>query len=1158
MNAPSSSSGRICGSVLALLLCVGLSYTAEADPLTDSQTVIRAARERLQVGAYSESMSLLQGLHGPLPMATQRQIDLIQAEALMGQGKFEAALVAARQAVAETAELSDGDRSDGLLLLARVEALQSPALSPDKTFEQALALASRADGPNSLRALRVKDRMALVLSATKAAEAEAIIKDVISQVARLQGDTRRDLFRFENTLGISLLRQSQFERALTAFDAAKEGRLILLSERHPEYLESLHNYGVAQRRLKQMKEADEAFQKALSLRLDVLGPTHPDTLVTRMMIVRQLIDKSAYEMAVTEATALTDALMATRGERDIRTIQALSDLGDAQFKAGRVSEGGTTYKRAYRLAIETLTEEAPEAMNIGHQYASLLAQVGQYGEALGILQRILITTRKIFDDENRDTLATLHSIAVIMADIGRTEDAIAVYKYILATLNKQVSPVNPERLSVLNNLSTAQLAIGHLDEALNGINEVVRLRTVSLGPNHSLTLLSRSNRGAVLTAFRRYPEAIAEHREVYALRKQIRGAGHLETLKSLHNLAAALSDHAEFPEARNLFEQVVTARVKVLGSDNADTVSSMRGLASLLIKTGNTDNAKALLVKILQAAESMRSNGGLSDSLRRSYFATVTPAYKDFAIIEAQEGNFESALKVSQLSKARTLIETSAGRGIARNMLVPSERSQLSDLEFRIAALDRQIPNVPDVATRSDLEAQRSALATRFRELNSALQTKYPAYREAVEPCLLRIADLNTLLDNNTALLDVIHSDRGTIVVWYTGSDRYGVVALPDNPNLDATVEAYRAAVASLTGISGLRYPPLGTARKVVWKLPDGSYRLQAVDSGPIEKATIVPDIEEIRTALSSWFLSRLPAEVQSAQRWVIIPDGPLALLPIETLKSGKQWMVEAHDISYSQSASMLRLAKDRLTEYAALPRDPLLAIGNPAYSRALTLPTAVQPRPIDALRGSTNGGPGKAIWRDLPGAAAELSALASLFELQSGINLFTEHNASVANVLQLQKQNQLGRYKYVVFSTHGYLDSKHPDLSGIVLSQIDLRPEEDGYLRAPQLASLDFRSDFVFLSACDSGVGRWVSGEGILGLPFALYAGGNAGAVLTLWPVVDTSTAEFVKRFFMKVKDGVGPLHALSETKREFLRGDRDEGMKAPAIWGPFMYYGW
>src|SRR5262249_54309311 len=203
--------------------------------------------------------------------------------------------------------------------------------------------------------------------------------------------------------------------------------------------------------------------------------------------------------------------------------------------------------------------------------------------------------------------------------------------------------------------------------------------------------------------------------------------------------------------------------------------------------------------------------------------------------------------------------------------------------------------------------------------------------------------------------------------------------------------------------------------------------------------------------------------------------------------------------------------------------------VGNPTYG---TVPEGAPPqRAIDALRGPTGGPLGSIIWPELPGTAKELSALSNLFDLRPGTSLFSREAASESTVRQLESKGDLGHFRYLVFATHGYLNPQDPELSAIVLSQTRLGPDEDGYLRGPELASFDFRSDLVFVSACETGLGKWTSGEGVLGLPFALQAGGNANTVLTLWQILDESSAEFVARFFAKVKSGVPLAVALAAT---------------------------
>lgn len=118
-------------------------------------------------------------------------------------------------------------------------------------------------------------------------------------------------------------------------------------------------------------------------------------------------------------------------------------------------------------------------------------------------------------------------------------------------------------------------------------------------------------------------------------------------------------------------------------------------------------------------------------------------------------------------------------------------------------------------------------------------------------------------------------------------------------------------------------------------------------------------------------------------------------------------------------------------------------------------------PRGIGALQAASDGPAERLIWPNLPGAGKELSGLATLFELKVGDSLFSGANVSEATVRHLQDEGG-SAIDYAVFSTHGYLDQKNPDLSGIVLSQTNVRQSEDGYLRASELSAFNFRSDLV------------------------------------------------------------------------------------------------
>jgi CHAT domain-containing protein len=106
-------------------------------------------------------------------------------------------------------------------------------------------------------------------------------------------------------------------------------------------------------------------------------------------------------------------------------------------------------------------------------------------------------------------------------------------------------------------------------------------------------------------------------------------------------------------------------------------------------------------------------------------------------------------------------------------------------------------------------------------------------------------------------------------------------------------------------------------------------------------------------------------------------------------------------------------------------------------------------------------------------------------------------------------------------------------------------------YVTAADLAALRLGSDLVFFSACETGFGQVVSGEGVLGLSAAALAAGSRATVHTLWNVVDAASAEFTTRFFAAVRAGANPEAALASAKRAFMQEPQHA---APAFWAAYV----
>ena len=108
-----------------------------------------------------------------------------------------------------------------------------------------------------------------------------------------------------------------------------------------------------------------------------------------------------------------------------------------------------------------------------------------------------------------------------------------------------------------------------------------------------------------------------------------------------------------------------------------------------------------------------------------------------------------------------------------------------------------------------------------------------------------------------------------------------------------------------------------------------------------------------------------------------------------------------------------------------------------------------------------------------------------------------------------LASSASLAQYRIVHFATHAVLDDNHPEFSRIVLSLVDAEGKpQDGLLRMSDIYALKMPIDLVVLSGCQTGLGKNVRGEGLIGLTRGFLAAGAPSLVVSQWRVDDASTA--------------------------------------------------
>lgn len=295
----------------------------------------------------------------------------------------------------------------------------------------------------------------------------------------------------------------------------------------------------------------------------------------------------------------------------------------------------------------------------------------------------------------------------------------------------------------------------------------------------------------------------------------------------------------------------------------------------------------------------------------------------------------------------------------------------------------------------------------------------------------------------------------------------------------------------------------------------------------------------------------------------IIVPDGMLQRLPFEVLlkESAKKmdmddlvdlpYLIKDFAISYAPSVSVWARLHESIPKNTKAPND-FIAFGNPLY------PEKAQGLAASLLRGAAP--------QPLRYSKSEMERIGALFGRNRTVSIYQGAQANETTVKTLGLINQ---YRFVHFSVHAGVNEAFPRFSGLLLSlpastnvEIGSLSQGDGVLTAEEIMSLQLNAELVSLSACETGVGKLVNGEGLMGLMRAFIYAGTPSVAVSLWKVDDRATADLMEDFYKyllhgkKQKNGkqitLNKAGALREAQLEAIR----EG-SAPYYWAPFIIEG-
>ncbi|MEO0457876.1 MAG: CHAT domain-containing tetratricopeptide repeat protein [Cyanobacteria bacterium P01_A01_bin.114] len=952
--------------------------------------------------------------------------------------------------------------------------------------------------------------------------------------------------------GVELRSRGQFLEAIEQFQAALEQARALDDRRSASII--LNDLGRTSDQMGELAQAIDYYTQALEIAAVLGDPAAESTILNNLGTAHNSLNQYSqaldyYQRSLAIARSIEDRAGVGDTLLNIGTVyyytgdfanaldfyqQGLSmvrPLGYQQAEGRALSAMGLVYRDQgdYEQAVSYLEQSLPlrQAANDVSGEAVTLSNLGtvylnleQYEQAFEVLQQAAAIAQSIGERSLEGT--ALDSIGAVYHHLGQPQQALDYYQQALALVSAADDQASIGR--TLNNLGTLYKDQENYDEALAALEGALAARRETQDLTGAVVTLN--NLGTVYDERQNYSTALDYYAQSLELSETL--GDRLGQARANNNIGTIYNRVGDYAPALQYYNQALDM-LRELNLREGTALSSFN-IALVYRDQGNLSGALERVNETLSLVEDIRTDLR-SEDFRTSYFATVQNFYQFKIDILMQlhqqqpNQNFDiQALETSEHARARTLIELLGEASVdirtGVNPQLLSQETRLLD-QLRSLEIERQqlLSQAVSPQQLSRLNKRDTDLLSQLDQLKAQIRQSSPGYAALKYPTPLSVSEIQQqVLDRDTVLLQYVLGDEHSYL-WVVSQGGVHSYTLPDRATLTAAAETFRTEL--------LR------ARGTLFRFEQASQALSDL--------ILAPAAEQLRD-----------------KRLLVVADGALQYIPFAALAapSAETYapLMRQHEIVNAPSASTIAVLRQRPP--AAAPKT-LAILADPVFS----------PRD-ERLTGS-------AIGQDFFSRGEDGQALAQLMrgfgleglqripftrqEADNILELVPEEESAIAFGFDATQdwvtQSPLDQYKIVHFATHGLVDSEHPHLSGLVTALVNPQgePYPDGFLRLPEIFNLRLNADLVVLSACQTGLGQDIRGEGVIGLTRGfMYAGAQRVAV-SLWNVDDRATAELMSEFYRgMLQENLTPTAALRQAQLKMW-----EQTPTPYLWAAFTLQG-
>lgn len=757
------------------------------------------------------------------------------------------------------------------------------------------------------------------------------------------------------------------------------------------------------------------------------------------------------------------------------------------------------YFKDYAQAIdyldraEAVRREIGDSINLGRTIHVKASALEKSGQSEKALDyfRKSYEMNRKYGDKTRMAQAMLHS-GIILNNTGKYSEALEQLEKSLELYRDLKSPSGEG--NVLNQLGFVYSNLGDLNLAIEKINEASEIMK-ELNDTEGLAGVY-NHFGIVLQNAGRFDKALEFYNRSYGIYSQNEDKTLL--LPLLSNIGTVYMDLKNYTKAEDYH-----LRGLQICRENNEIIEETHFLLNLA-------NDQIMLGKLNEAKANYDSADEIARSLDNPDLSWRILA--GMAEYHEQKGEFKKAVELNDsalnvLEGVRSTLQTKE----QKTSFMASERYVYEDIISLLEMLNEKERTMGyDKLAFQYVERGKSRVLLDLLTESSTKINKgtYQRSEDLKNPEPVSLKEAKTLCqDRNTIILEYLIGDSSSCL-WVITKSNYKLFRLPNKESLLEQNEIIRFALQD-----------------------------------PEEK------ISDFFIQAGNFLYEKLvkPAEpyLSKKSRLIIIPDGILNYLPFEVLLTGTEgispessysslpFLVKKYPVSYGQSASVLKslLSEQKGSLYTKSGKKKLIAFGDPAYEDT------------SQIKLSPN-------YSRLEYSGKEVENIASFFK-KGNVEIYLRDDATEDNV---KREGELKKFNYVHFATHGIIDENEPDLSSLILTQ-NRKSAEDGFLRATEIFNLDLYSDLVVLSACQTGLGKLIRGEGIVGLTRAFMYAGTPSILVSLWSVSDISTANLMGEFYKNlIKNKLSKTEALRKAQLTLMS---DEKYAHPFYWAPFVLIG-